>query len=155
VTRDKGTKSQGEKNIKQLLSSVKLVIRTEAELLPAAKQLITAHPAGRVFAFYGSMGAGKTTFIKTICHELGVTDIVQSPTFSIINEYKTESGESIFHFDFYRIKSIAEVFDIGYEDYLYSGSYCFLEWPELIESLLPEGVIRVRITGQSARELEF
>jgi tRNA threonylcarbamoyladenosine biosynthesis protein TsaE len=134
---------------------VKLVIRTEAELLPAAKQLLAAHPAGRVFAFYGSMGAGKTTFIKAICHELGVADIVQSPTFSIINEYKTVEGDSVFHVDFYRIKKLEEVYDIGYEDYIYSGSYCFLEWPELIESLLPEDAIRVRITGQPARELEF
>jgi tRNA threonylcarbamoyladenosine biosynthesis protein TsaE len=143
------------KRINQLLRPLKLVIRTEAELLPAAKQLIAAHPAGRIFAFYGQMGTGKTTFIKAICHELGVTDIVQSPTFSIINEYKTVKGEPVFHFDFYRIKKLEEVFDIGYEDYIYSGSYCFLEWPELIASLLPEDVIPVRITGQSERELEF
>ena len=101
------------------------------------------------------MGAGKTTFIKTICHELGVTDIVQSPSFSIINEYKTDAGESIFHFDFYRIRNVGEVFDIGYEDYLYSGSYCFMEWPELIESLLPGDTVRVRITGDTERVIEF
>lgn len=100
------------------------------------------------------MGVGKTTYIKAICHELGVTDIVQSPTFSIINEYKTTTGESIYHFDFYRIRNIAEVFDIGYEDYLYSGNYCFMEWPELIESLLPENTIRVGISGQIERVIE-
>ena len=134
---------------------MKLIVKSEAELLPAAKQLIAANPAGRIFAFYGHMGAGKTTFIKAICHELGVTDIVQSPTFSIINEYKTGEGKSIYHFDFYRVKSIAEVFDIGYEDYLYSGSHCFLEWPEMIESLLPEDAIHVRITGEAERVIEF
>ena len=134
---------------------MKLIVKTEKDLLPAAKQLIAANPSGRVFAFYGAMGAGKTTFIKKICHLLGVTDIVQSPTFSIINEYKTETGESIYHFDFYRIRNIGEVFDIGYEDYLYSGSYCFMEWPELIESLLPVETVRVRITGENEREIDF
>jgi tRNA threonylcarbamoyladenosine biosynthesis protein TsaE len=91
------------------------------------------------------MGAGKTTMIKALCRELGVTDIVQSPSFSIINEYKTNRGEPIFHFDFYRIKKLEEVFDIGYEEYLYSGFYCFIEWPELMEELLPEDVIKVCI----------
>lgn len=100
------------------------------------------------------MGAGKTTFIKAICHELGVADIVQSPTFSIINEYKTTTGESLFHFDFYRIKKLEEVFDIGYEDYIYSGSYCFLEWPELIEPLLPEDTVRINIFGENERVIE-
>ena len=131
-----------------------IIVQSEADLIPAAKQLVEAYPGSRVFALYGQMGAGKTTFIKAICHELGVTDVVQSPTFSIINEYKTTQGESIFHFDFYRIKKLEEVFDIGYEDYLYSGSYCFLEWPELIESLLPEDTIRVRINGHEERLIE-
>jgi tRNA threonylcarbamoyladenosine biosynthesis protein TsaE len=134
---------------------MKLIIKTEADLFPAAKQLIAANPSGRIFAFYGSMGAGKTTFIKVICQVLGVADIVQSPSFSIINEYITETGESIYHFDFYRIRNTSEVFDIGYEDYLYSGRYCFLEWPELIESLLPEDTIHVRITGEHERLIEF
>ncbi len=133
---------------------MKLICKSESELVPAAGKLLQTFPAARVFAFYGSMGAGKTTFIKALCHELGVTDIVQSPSFSIINEYKTGAGESIFHFDFYRIRDVGEVFDIGYEDYLYSGSYCFLEWPELIESLLPEETIRIRITGEPGRVIE-
>ncbi|MDP1623088.1 MAG: tRNA (adenosine(37)-N6)-threonylcarbamoyltransferase complex ATPase subunit type 1 TsaE [Bacteroidales bacterium] len=120
-----------------------------------AKELIAEYPAARIFAFYGSLGAGKTTFIKAICNELGVRDIVQSPTFSIINEYKTEAGDSIYHFDFYRIRNITEVFDIGYEDYLYSGCYCFIEWPELIESLLPAGAVPVRISGTNERMIEF
>lgn len=99
-----------------------------------------------VFAFYGSMGAGKTTFIKAICEALGVTDTVQSPTFAIVNDYRSEtSGELIHHFDFYRIKSISEVYDMGYEDYFYSGALCFIEWPELIEELLPEDTVAVRI----------
>ncbi len=134
---------------------MKHICISELDLLPAARKLIDSFPGARVFAFYGSMGVGKTTFIKAICRELGVADIVQSPTFAIINEYKTIDGESVFHFDFYRIKKIEEVFDIGYEDYIYSGSYCFLEWPELIDSLLPDDVIRVRITGDFERVIEF
>ncbi len=133
---------------------MKITVKSEAELVPAARQLIENFPASRVFAMYGNMGAGKTTFIKAICHELGVADIVQSPTFSIINEYKTGEDESIFHFDFYRIKKLEEVYDIGYEDYIYSGSYCFIEWPEMIESLLPESAVRIRISGESERVIE-
>ena len=134
---------------------MQVICRTEADLFPAAKQLLEAFPASRIFAFYGGMGAGKTTFIKAICAALGVADIVQSPTFSIINEYRTTGGEAVFHFDFYRIKKTEEVFDIGYEDYLYSGSYCFMEWPELVESLLPDDMIRVRISGEMERNIEI
>jgi len=101
------------------------------------------------------MGTGKTTFIKTICELLGAVDVVQSPSFAIINEYRTSSGNPLFHFDFYRIKKLEEVYDIGYEDYIYSGSYCFIEWPELVESLLPADVIRVKISGEETREIEF
>jgi tRNA threonylcarbamoyladenosine biosynthesis protein TsaE len=101
------------------------------------------------------MGAGKTTFIKVICSILGSNDIVQSPSFAIINEYKTSDGDALFHFDFYRIKKIEEVFDIGYEDFIYSGAYCFIEWPELIEELLPRDVVRVKITGEEQRQIEF
>ncbi|MEI7725348.1 MAG: tRNA (adenosine(37)-N6)-threonylcarbamoyltransferase complex ATPase subunit type 1 TsaE [Bacteroidota bacterium] len=133
---------------------MKITCNSESDLIPAARRLLENFPHARIFAFYGQMGVGKTTYIKAICHELGVTDIVQSPTFSIINEYKTTTGESIYHFDFYRIRNIAEVFDIGYEDYLYSGNYCFMEWPELIESLLPENTIRVGISGQIERVIE-
>ena len=116
-----------------------------SDLQPAAAKLLNTFPAARVFAFYGRMGAGKTTLIKALCRELGVVDIVQSPTFAIINEYKTLSEKSVFHFDFYRIKKLEEIFDLGYEEYLYSGSYCFIEWPELMEGLLPEEVIKVEI----------
>jgi tRNA threonylcarbamoyladenosine biosynthesis protein TsaE len=101
------------------------------------------------------MGAGKTTFIKALCRELGVDDIVQSPTFAIINEYKTRQGNSIFHFDFYRIRKPEEAFDIGYEDYFYSGSYCFIEWPELVESLLPADTIRVTLKAGETRTISF
>jgi tRNA threonylcarbamoyladenosine biosynthesis protein TsaE len=132
-----------------------LNIANEAELPEAAGKLLTAFPSRRVFAFYGKMGAGKTTFVKVICSVLGSNDIVQSPSFSIINEYKTISGDSLFHFDFYRIKKTEEVFDIGYEDFIYSGAYCFIEWPELIEDLLPENVVRVKITGEKQRQIEF
>ena len=99
----------------------------------------------KIVAFYGSMGAGKTTFIKAICDVLGVTDTVNSPTFAIVNEYLAASGSSIYHFDFYRIKKIEEAYDFGYEDYFYSGDLCLIEWPELIEELLPEDTVRVNI----------
>jgi tRNA threonylcarbamoyladenosine biosynthesis protein TsaE len=128
---------------------------TETGLLPAAEKLLASYPGQRVFAFYGKMGAGKTTFIKVISRLLGASDIVQSPSFAIINEYRTLEGDSIFHFDFYRIRKIEEVYDIGYEDYIYSGAYCFIEWPELVEELLPEDVVRVKITGDEGRMIEF
>ena len=112
----------------------------------AAKQFIAAMEDNTVFAFYGKMGAGKTTFIKAICEELGVTDVINSPTFAIVNEYRSdETGELIYHFDFYRIKKLDEVYDMGYEDYFYSGALCFIEWPELVEEVLPGDVVKVTI----------
>ena len=107
----------------------------------------------RVFAFYGKMGAGKTTFVKAICEELGVEDVITSPTFAIINEYSITSTPSplpstIYHFDFYRIKKLEEVYDMGYEDYFYSGALCFIQWPELIEEVLPDDAVRVHIEVQ-------
>nr|WP_319511242.1 tRNA (adenosine(37)-N6)-threonylcarbamoyltransferase complex ATPase subunit type 1 TsaE [uncultured Draconibacterium sp.] len=118
------------------------------ELNVAAKELISAFNDDRVFAFYGKMGAGKTTFIQSICRALGSDDNVTSPTFALINEYNTAELDSIFHFDFYRIKDIEEAFDLGYEDYIYSGSYCLIEWPEMIEPLLPEKMVEVKIEVQ-------
>ncbi len=115
------------------------------ELPEIARKLVEQFAEERVFAFYGKMGAGKTTFIQSVCRVLGSDDTVTSPTFALINEYNTQKNGSVFHFDFYRIKNLEEVFDLGYEDYLYSGSYCLIEWPELIESLLPEKVVRVKI----------
>ena len=112
----------------------------------AAREFIQNMGEAHVFAFYGKMGAGKTTFVKAICEELGVEDVITSPTFAIINEY--EGDETIYHFDFYRIKKLEEVYDMGYEDYFYSGALCFIEWPELIEEILPDDAVRVSITEQ-------
>ena len=103
----------------------------------------------KVFAFYGKMGAGKTTFIKAICEELGVSDVITSPTFALVNEYTAGNGAAIYHFDFYRIKKLEEVYDMGYEDYFYGGNLCFLEWPELIEEILPEDATKVTITEEA------
>ena len=115
----------------------------------AAKAFVEAMDQNTVFAFYGKMGAGKTTFIKAVCEALGVTEVVISPTFSIVNEYRSETtGELIYHFDFYRIKKLDEVYDMGYEDYFYSGAVCFIEWPELIEELLPGEAVKVEIAEQ-------
>ena len=114
----------------------------------SAREFINNIGSHKVFAFYGKMGAGKTTFIKAICEELGVDDVITSPTFAIINEYSGKD-ETIYHFDFYRIKKLEEVYDMGYEDYFYSGALCFIEWPELIEEILPDDAVRVSITEQA------
>lgn len=127
------------------------------EINMAAKQFVDAMGNNSVFAFYGKMGAGKTTFIKAVCEQLGVTDVINSPTFAIVNEYLDGRGEPIYHFDFYRIKRHQEVLDIGYEDYIYSGNICFMEWPELIEELLPEDAVKVTIEEDSdgSRRITF
>jgi tRNA threonylcarbamoyladenosine biosynthesis protein TsaE len=115
-----------------------------------AREFIGLMGDDTVFAFYGKMGAGKTTFIKALCKLLGVEDEVNSPTFAIINEYRSETtAELIYHFDFYRIKKLEEVYDLGYEDYFYSGALCFIEWPELVEELLPLDAKKVTITENS------
>lgn len=115
----------------------------------AAREFIGRMDDRTVFAFRGSMGAGKTTFIKAICEELGVTDVINSPTFAIINEYRSDrTGELIYHFDFYRINKLSEAEDIGTGDYFDSGALCFIEWPEKIEELLPGDVVNVRIAEQ-------
>ena len=114
----------------------------------AAKDFIKGMGDGKVFAFYGKMGAGKTTFIKALCEVLGVKDVITSPTFAIINEYTDGNDNPIYHFDFYRIKKLEEFYDMGYEDYFYSGNLCLLEWPELVEDVLPENVIKVTIEEQ-------
>ncbi len=130
----------------------------DVESLPGiAKSILEATKGLNVFAFYGKMGAGKTTFIKAFCKTLDVIDEVNSPTFSIINEYFTSSDDSIYHFDFYRIKKIEEVFDIGYEEYIYSNNYCFLEWPELITELLPPSFVYISIeeSGDGERKISY
>ena len=124
----------------------------------AAREFVKNMGEGNVYAFYGKMGAGKTTFIKAVCEELGVDDVITSPTFSIVNEYRSETtGELIYHFDFYRIKKLEEVYDMGYEDYFYSGALCFLDWPELIEELLPGSAVKVTITqnDDDSRTVDF
>jgi len=130
-----------------LIKNIETIRETAREFI----QIIGEH---RVFAFYGKMGAGKTTFVKAICEELGVEDVITSPTFAIVNEYEVNLKPQtinlkplcIYHFDFYRIKKLEEVYDMGYEDYFYSGSLCFIEWPELIEDLLPDDAVKVNIT---------
>ncbi|MDR0186217.1 tRNA (adenosine(37)-N6)-threonylcarbamoyltransferase complex ATPase subunit type 1 TsaE [Prevotella brunnea] len=127
---------------------MEIQIKSLDTIQEAAKTFIENIGKNKVFAFYGKMGAGKTTFIKAVCETLGVTDVITSPTFAIVNEYTDGEDNPIYHFDFYRIKKLEEVYDMGYEDYFYSGNLCLLEWPELIEELLPENAVKVRIEEQ-------
>ncbi|OQX81643.1 MAG: tRNA (adenosine(37)-N6)-threonylcarbamoyltransferase complex ATPase subunit type 1 TsaE [Bacteroidetes bacterium 4484_276] len=129
--------------------SQQIISKSPGDLQSVAGQLIQAHPEARIFAFYGALGAGKTTFIKAMCKTLGVTDMVNSPTFALINQYQTKTGGPVYHFDFYRIRKIEEAMDMGYEDYFYGGDYCLIEWPEKIESLLPDETIRVNIVEEA------
>lgn len=121
------------------------------DLSNVAAEILRVTGEKRVFLFYGSMGAGKTTFIKDLCKALGVNETVSSPTFSIVNEYDSDAGP-VFHFDFYRLKEETEALDLGYEDYLYSGNYCFIEWPEKISSLLPGDAVNITITETGITE---
>ena len=139
---------------------MEIKIKDLGNIQEAARLFIEQIGDHKVFAFYGKMGAGKTTFIKAICEELGVNDVITSPTFAIINEYRTSPKgrlveTTIYHFDFYLIKKLEEVYDMGYEDYFYSGALCFIEWPELIEELLPEDTVKVCITenGDGTRSI--
>ncbi len=125
---------------------MEIIIQSPYRIQEAARRFVEAMGDDTVFAFYGKMGAGKTTFIKAVCKELGVSDVVTSPSFAIVNEYRSDiAGELIYHFDFYRIRKLEEVYDMGYEDYFYSGALCFIEWPGLIEELLPGNTVKVTI----------
>jgi tRNA threonylcarbamoyladenosine biosynthesis protein TsaE len=121
-----------------------------------SREILKSSLKSKIFLFYGEMGAGKTTLIKELCRQLGVTDAVTSPTFSIVNEYQAGPNK-IFHFDFYRLKNQSEALDMGYEEYFYSGAYCFIEWPEMIPDLLPEHFIRVNlaVVDHTTRRLEI
>ena len=135
--------------------STTIHIESLERIQEAAKNFVANMGDNTVFAFYGKMGAGKTTFVKAICEELGVEDTITSPTFAIVNEYRSDlAGELIYHFDFYRIKKLDEVYDMGYEDYFYSGAICFIEWPELIEELLPGNTVKVSIEELESGERE-
>jgi tRNA threonylcarbamoyladenosine biosynthesis protein TsaE len=125
---------------------MKILIKDKRHLNSASKELLHKTGENKILAFYGAMGSGKTTIIKAICEILGAVDIATSPTFTLVNEYRTSAGESLFHFDFYRIRKIEEVFDFGIEEYFASGSYCLMEWPELVEDILPSGTVKIRIT---------
>ncbi len=126
------------------------------DLAVVAKELLSEYPDARIFAFFGAMGVGKTTFIKALCNFLGVDEQVSSPTFSIVNHYVSEDGNSLYHFDFYRINKLEEVYDLGYEHYFFSGNYCFIEWPEKLEALLPDNCIRVEMVDEGGkRSLRF
>lgn len=124
---------------------MEIIIESIDRINEAAKQFVEQIGDRNVFAFYGKMGAGKTTFVKAICEELGVEDVITSPTFAIVNEYTSGEGDPIYHFDFYRIKKTEEFYDMGGEDYFYSGNLCFIEWPELIEEVLPQDAVKVKI----------
>ncbi|MEZ7955027.1 MAG: tRNA (adenosine(37)-N6)-threonylcarbamoyltransferase complex ATPase subunit type 1 TsaE [Bacteroidales bacterium] len=123
----------------------------------AAGEFLMKKPANMVVALYGEMGAGKTTFTKALCKVLGVVDGVNSPTFNLINEYRTDKGEVVYHFDFYRINKLEEAFDIGFEEFIESGNLCIIEWPEKIELILPSDTLRVKISvlKDGSRELAF
>ena len=126
---------------------MQIKIESLEQIREAAREFVQHIGSSKVFAFYGKMGAGKTTFIKAVCEELGVEDVITCRTFASVNEYRSATtDELIYHFDFYRIKKLEEVYDMGYEDYFYSGALCFLEWPELIEEILPGDAVKVTIT---------
>ena len=142
---------------------MEIKIQSIETIRESAREFIENMGEHKVFAFYGKMGAGKTTFVKAVCEELGVDDVITSPTFAIVNEYEAKpqtsnlKPQTIYHFDFYRIKKLEEVYDMGYEDYFYSGALCFIEWPELIEDLLPDDAVKVSIeeNADSTRTVKF
>ncbi|MCQ2292322.1 MAG: tRNA (adenosine(37)-N6)-threonylcarbamoyltransferase complex ATPase subunit type 1 TsaE [Bacteroidales bacterium] len=124
---------------------MKEIVADQTQLATVAEAILKEYPQERVFGFYGEMGAGKTTLIKEMCHYLGVQDVTSSPTFAIVNEYWTEDNRPLYHFDFYRIDEPEDATRIGFEEYLYSGSYCFIEWTEKVEEILQGDYIRIDI----------
>jgi tRNA threonylcarbamoyladenosine biosynthesis protein TsaE len=133
------------------METIKIEVNGLDGLENAAKRIIEATQGDQIFIFEGEMGAGKTTLIKALARELGVTKVVTSPTFSIVNEYDAR-GKVIYHFDFYRIKNLQEAYDIGYEEYFYSGNICFIEWPEKIAPLLPLHFVKIEISAQTEND---
>lgn len=135
---------------------MKFIVKNITEITDVAKAILDYVRTRKIFSIYGELGAGKTTLIKELCKQLGVLDRGSSPTFSLVNEYKTRDGSSVYHLDLYRLRSENEIFDIGYEEFVYSGNYCFIEWPEKIEHLLPEETVRIRISVKnSVREIDI
>ena len=134
-----------------------ITVNKLADLDSAAKKVIEAIGNRKVVALYGQMGAGKTTLIKHLCKVLGVQDVVNSPSFSLVNEYQRSNGEPIYHFDFYRINKIEEVFDFGYEEYFFSNNLCLIEWPEVIEDLIPDDAVKlcIRVVDEGRREIQI
>jgi tRNA threonylcarbamoyladenosine biosynthesis protein TsaE len=134
---------------------MKFVCQSIEELPKIAAEFLSAFSSSRIFAFHGDLGAGKTTFIKVLCEQLGVKDAMSSPSFSLVNEYRDEKNNPVYHFDLYRLKSPQEAFDIGMEEYLYSGNYCFVEWPERAIEILPEDTVHVHIREENgSREIK-
>ncbi len=131
---------------------MRIIIKDKRYLPGASRRILKFAGDRRIISFYGSMGAGKTTIIKAVCKVLNASDLVSSPTFTLVNEYKTETGDSIYHIDLYRIRKEEEVFDFGIEEYLASGSYCLIEWPELAQNILPPESVNVRITVRNNQE---
>lgn len=127
---------------------LRIEINNLNQIHEAARTFIDHIGNDTIFAFYGNMGAGKTTFIKAVCEELGVEDVINSPTFAIVNEYQAGNGNTIYHFDCYRINKIVEALDMGCQDYFDSGNLCFIEWPENIAEILPEEAVAVHINVQ-------
>lgn len=137
---------------------MQITIPDTSHLREAAQQFISAtKDRGTCLAFYAPMGAGKTTFIKAVCEELGVQDVITSPTFAIVNEYTCADGSPIYHFDFYRIRRMEELMDMGADEYFYSGNLCMMEWPEIVEDALPDDIVKITITPQpdGSRVVEF
>ena len=131
---------------------MRIIIKSRKHLRSAAKKIIEYTKGKKLLAFSGPMGSGKTTIIKAICRALGAGDPISSPSFTIVNEYKTAGGETLYHIDFYRIKKKEEVLDFGIEEYFFSGSYCFMEWPELIGEILPPETVNIKITVDDKKQ---